>query len=193
MEQWREIKGFEKKYEVSNYGNVRNFKNRRTKKFEINHNGYCRVALRKDGKALWKRVHRLVMEAFSDDYREDLHVNHKDFNKLNNHIDNLEMVSYEENLKHFLEYGDTSTLRKSKKTNKPTTKPKARKGRQGVKHHNAKINDEIAKYIYDISQLHSRDLVTEMIKEKYGIVISKWVVKDIKNKNTWKHIHEEGI
>jgi hypothetical protein len=42
--------------------------------------------------------HRLVAELFLPDYSEDLVVNHKDCNKLNNNVDNLEMVTIKEKL-----------------------------------------------------------------------------------------------
>ena len=49
----------------------------------------------------WRRVHRLVAEHFIGDIAKGLEVNHKDLNKHNNHIDNLEIVTRRQNLIHY--------------------------------------------------------------------------------------------
>lgn len=67
--------------------------------------GYARVALYKDGKAWSKSVHRLVAEAFLPNPENKPQVNHKDGNKLNNNVDNLEWVTGSENIQHALRTG----------------------------------------------------------------------------------------
>jgi len=109
MEIFKEIKGYEGIYEVSNYGRVRTIprviirsdNRKRTIPERIkdgNHTkGYKRVALidnNKNSKHFY--VHRLVMSAFIGD--SDLYVDHIDGNKTNNHIDNLRYVTNSENL-----------------------------------------------------------------------------------------------
>ncbi len=62
--------------------------------------GYLRIALRLNGKGAHKLISRLVCETFLIDWDEVLTCNHKDGNKLNNHISNLEMVTQYENMQH---------------------------------------------------------------------------------------------
>lgn len=73
-------------YSVSNTGQVRNDKTGRILKPRVNDNGYCFVGI--DGKAL--RVHRLVAELFIPNPDNLPQINHKDFDKTNNSMDNLE-------------------------------------------------------------------------------------------------------
>lgn len=101
---WKPIEGFED-YQVSNFGRVKSFKLNREKilKHGISSNYYV-VGLCNNSKVITKQVHQLVAIAFlnhkPDGYK--LVVNHKDFNKLNNHVSNLEIVTSRENtnLKH---------------------------------------------------------------------------------------------
>lgn len=68
-------------------------------KYRIARNGYARVYMRQTstGKRLDQYVHRLVAEAFIPNPENKTCVNHKDFNRINNNVDNLEWVTYEEN------------------------------------------------------------------------------------------------
>jgi HNH endonuclease domain protein len=69
-------------------------------KQNIQNNGYCYVDLMVNGKKLRKLVHRLIAETFLDNYSDTLDVNHKDCNKTNNKLENLECVTRKENLEH---------------------------------------------------------------------------------------------
>lgn len=91
------IKDFEKLYLIYDDGKVWSIKRKRFLKYEINSAGYARVALYKNDKIVHRFVHRLVAEAFIDNPSSLPQVNHKDENKLNNHVDNLEWVSAVEN------------------------------------------------------------------------------------------------
>lgn len=97
LEHWKQVPGFEGKYEVSNVGNVRGKTGilRRA----ISTRGYHIVSLYKDGKAKTCFVHRLVGEAFIGRLGE-LHTNHKNGWKLLNWLSNLEYVTRENNMKH---------------------------------------------------------------------------------------------
>lgn len=95
MEVWKPIKDFED-YEVSDCGRVRN-KDGRTLKPYVNHKGYLKVGLFKSGKCHKKRVHRLVAEAFIENPHDYPQVNHKDENKKNNRVDNLEWCTNQQN------------------------------------------------------------------------------------------------
>ena len=98
-------------YEVSNLGNVRriapgiNTKTGRVLKPCKSGNGYMIVGLHKGGSRKNCLVHRLVAEAFISQIPKGLTVNHKDGNKLNNELNNLEIVTYSENLKHAIRTG----------------------------------------------------------------------------------------
>lgn len=92
---WKDITGYKGLYQVSNFGRVRSLpkKNRYYTKIirqEIDWKGYVRVQLIKDNKEKWFKVHRLVAEAFIPNPNNYPQVNHKDENKLNNCVDNLE-------------------------------------------------------------------------------------------------------
>ena len=107
QEQWKPIKGYEGKYDVSNFGRVRSYyKGLHIKTQRINNCGYCYVKLYVKGKRQkMARVHRLVAEAFIPNPDNMSDVNHKDMNKLNNHVSNLEWTSHADNVKHSYDSG----------------------------------------------------------------------------------------
>lgn len=99
-EQWLPIVGYDK-YEVSDLGQIRNKKTGRILKQAHQNTGYTIVSLRKNNSTKTYSVHRLVMETFEP--REDadkFDVNHKDWDKTNNHLSNLEWTTRKENLLH---------------------------------------------------------------------------------------------
>ena len=64
MEQWKDIKGYEGLYQVSNLGRVKTIKTNKIRKLEKVRSGYLRVMLCKNNKSERFLVHRLVAEAF---------------------------------------------------------------------------------------------------------------------------------
>lgn len=98
---WKDIKGFEGIYQVSNLGRVRNAK-RLNILSPSKYQGYLRVNLStgKRGKYKTISIHRLVAMAFKDGYSEGLEVNHIDENPSNNHADNLEWITHAKNVIH---------------------------------------------------------------------------------------------
>ncbi len=96
MEQWKDIIGYEGYYEVSSEGRVRNIKTKQILKGDTNSIGYRRVTLYSPVKKRFF-IHRLVALHFCDGYSDELVVNHKDGNKLNNCAENLEWVTRSEN------------------------------------------------------------------------------------------------
>ena len=90
MEEWRAVPGYEGLYEVSNKGNVRNVRRNNIIKGFINTKGYIQVCLYKNGIRKNFTVHRLVAEVFIPNPYNLPQVNHKDEDKSNNNVDNLE-------------------------------------------------------------------------------------------------------
>ena len=118
-EEWRDIKGYEGIYQVSNLGRVKSLKGWNGKKYisrekilkvskqEISKT-YCRykVDLIKDGERKNLKVHRLVAEAFIPNPNNYKEVNHKDSNPLNNCVCNLEWCDHKYNIKHSIDEGN---------------------------------------------------------------------------------------
>jgi hypothetical protein len=101
MEIWKDIKGFEGEYSISSYGRVRNEKTGRVTYGRECGNGYKKVSFWRGNKEVSRTyVHRLVANAFLPKGAEHTEVNHKDGNRANNHISNLEWVSSSGNTEH---------------------------------------------------------------------------------------------
>lgn len=102
MIEWRmvEVDGFEGRYKISNFGEVWSIKSRKLLKIMQNADGYCVVALAKNGKRKLTKVHRLVAFAFLPVIEGKDFVNHIDENKKNNSVDNLEWCTHKENVNH---------------------------------------------------------------------------------------------
>jgi hypothetical protein len=105
-EKWRDVKGYEGIYQISNLGRVKSLSRldkRGYKRKEIilketiNPRGYKYVVLQ-DKKA--KVTHRLVARSFLPNEENKKEVNHKNGNKQDNRLKNLEWVTHSENLKH---------------------------------------------------------------------------------------------
>lgn len=96
MEIWKDIIGYEGYYQVSNLGRIKNINTKKILTGDTNNIGYRRVTLYTPEKKRFF-IHRLVALHFCEGYQEDLVVNHKDGNKLNNCADNLEWVTRSEN------------------------------------------------------------------------------------------------
>lgn len=100
-EQWRAIPGFGDRYEASDAGRVRNKQTSRILKHAANPRGYCHLSLFENNVGTTVDVHRLVLLAFVGQCpTERPQTNHKDGNKANNSLQNLEYVSYGENMEH---------------------------------------------------------------------------------------------
>lgn len=95
MEIWKDIKGYEGLYIISNTGRIAKLLHPK-----INKDGYCEQGLVKDSKKKSKRIHRLVAEAFIPNPDGLLEVNHIDENKSNNNVENLEWCDHKYNTTH---------------------------------------------------------------------------------------------
>lgn len=110
-EEWRDVSGYEGKYQVSNLGRVKSLERavrdtspykiaEKLKKPTLDKKGYSQVMLWKNGKYKRFFVHRLVATAFIPNTQQMPVVNHKDCNPKNNHVDNLEWCSQSHNIQH---------------------------------------------------------------------------------------------
>lgn len=94
VEEWRDIEGYENKYQISNYGRIKSVKKDIFLKPMVAINGYLVVCLWKDNGQKKFLVHRLVAKHFIDNPCNCPEVNHKDEDKTNNRIDNLEWCTH---------------------------------------------------------------------------------------------------
>lgn len=104
-ELWKDIRGYEGLYQVSNLGRIKslNYNHRnieQVRKLDISNKGYPCILLSKNGKHKKRSVHRIVAETFIPNLGNLPQVNHIDGNKQNNNVNNLEWVTNGENEKH---------------------------------------------------------------------------------------------
>lgn len=169
---WKQIKGYEGYYEVSNDGQVKSLKryglrretlilaNLTTKK------GYKYVSLSRDGVATRFKVHRLVATAFLENKSHFLEINHKDFNKANNAVGNLEWCTYKYNREHARING------KLKGSNG--------KSPRGENHRDAVFTEKIVRHIRSSNERNAD------IARKYKVNPSS--ISHIRTYRTWKHV-----
>ena len=105
LERWRDIEGYEGLYQVSDFGEVRSLNYHRTGqtrdlKPRKNRYGYLQVSLCKDSKVKTHYVHRLVASTFIENPNNLPEINHKDENKENNVVTNLEYCDHKYNMTH---------------------------------------------------------------------------------------------
>ena len=119
VEEWKDIKGYEGRYQISSFGRVKSLNYHgehieRILKPEITPKGYLRIDLRKNGKKGKYLIHRLVAINFIENPNNYPQVNHKDEDKTNNKVENLEWCnnSYNCNYGTFREKVSKSSKRK---------------------------------------------------------------------------------
>lgn len=99
-EEWKSVVGYESLYVVSNTGKVKSIRTGKMLATQINNSGYELVSLNNNKRKLIT-VHRVVATAFIPPLPGRPQVNHKNGNKLDNSLENLEWVSRSENMQHF--------------------------------------------------------------------------------------------
>lgn len=171
---WSEVKGYEGLYEISSYGNIRSIdrrfkdsigRNRLIKstllKTRKNKNGYIDIVLLKEGRQSSFLIHRLVALNFiiNNDNKEQ--INHKDGNKQNNNICNLEWCTRKENIKHSFDNNLQNV-------------------NMGENHANTSLKNEDVVFIFK-SDLKRKEL-SKMFNVSYQSIC------DIKRGRTWFHI-----
>jgi hypothetical protein len=185
MEVWKDIDGFNGVFQVSNEGRVRSVDRiveqkspkgglsiRKLKGKILKHKlttfGYFEIRLynRETGKHKDCRVHQLVAKAFIPNPENKPQVNHKDADKQNNRVENLEWVTPQENMTHahngLIHY------------------------RFGEKHQNTKITEEDVRFIREHYSFRNKEYNTTTLAKKYGVSLQ--TILNIVNRKTWKHI-----
>ena len=106
---WKDVKGYEGIYQVSNYGDIMrlpsydsrgHLRNAKILKQRTTRYGYKQLGLNKDGKETKYLVHRIVADAFLDNPNNFTDINHKDENKQNNFVSNLEWCNRKYNCRY---------------------------------------------------------------------------------------------
>lgn len=150
-------------YSVSSCGRVYSHKTNRVMYASVN-SGYSRVYLSYMGRDTGFYVHKLVAKAFIENPKGYLLVNHKDSNRANNNVSNLEWCNNDMNIKHAVD---------NKRFNKI----------EGEKVITSKLN---ATEVIEIRALFVAGFTRRQIAEKYHTKPSN--VKDIVLRRSWKHI-----
>ncbi len=108
--EWREVKEYAN-YEVNQFGQIRHKKRKHILKPRSNNGGYQYVNFKIDGKNTNFAVHRIVANAFIPNPNGYTEVNHKDYDKTNNCVENLEWVSSSQNKIHAFQKKENHSCR----------------------------------------------------------------------------------
>lgn len=173
---WKDIPNYEGVYQASTLGNIRSLgftheiknqwgstsirhKKGRVLKQHINTAGYYNVQLCKDGMTKRIMTHRLIAITFIPNPDNKREVNHKDSNRLNNQIENLEWVTSKENTEHYVRLG-------------------RKKIPKGVDTHNSILTEDVVKQIF----------LSELSAEKLSKIlnINKGTIASVKQGINWK-------
>ena len=170
MEKWINLQNYEDFYEISNLGNIRRKEgtfNRKIKNLGLRKHsgGYLYFQITIKGKSKNLTYHRILAQHFISNPENKPFVNHKDGNKLNNTLGNLEWVTASENMRHAYNLG-------------------LEVGRKGEKHHNSKYTEEDIK---NIKLLFKNGISIKEISKLYPDIHINYLTL-IKNNKRWNHI-----
>ena len=97
VEVWKDIKGYEGLYQVSNLGRIKSIRRNIIMKVRKDKYGYYQLGLTKNKEQKTFKAHRLVAETFIPNHNNLPEINHKDEDKTNNRVENLEWCTSQEN------------------------------------------------------------------------------------------------
>lgn len=158
MEIWKDIKGYEGLYQVSDLGRVKSlpklcgrvFRKERILKQSFTSDGYLRVRLLHYDKDVTRTVHRLVMDHFQPNDNSKMTVNHIDGDKTNNKLSNLEWIDRGEQMVHAYKLG-------------------LKKAKRGCSNRHAKLTAEDVRYIRRVYKRQSTEFGTVALAKKFGV------------------------
>jgi hypothetical protein len=180
VELWRDVVGYEGLYQISNYGRLKSLsrvehlvysdgrqgvRNRKEKILNpsTDKDGYLITGLRRDGVQKTVKLHRIVAIAFIPNFDSLPEVNHKDGNKHNNTVDNLEWSSHQDNITHAVE-------------------TELRDGR-GERNVNAKLTGEDVAYIRKNYTPRHKEFSAVALSNKFGV--SATMIHNIMKGRNW--------
>lgn len=174
METWRPVYGWEEHYEASSLGRIRNISARRGTypgkilKERTTRDGYLKVILQHDGVKKAAFIHRVVYEAFVAPLKSVQEIDHLDFVKTNNRLDNLEAVSRGENIQRSFDKGLDMA--------------------RGSRQHRAALSEaQVARILTRVANGEKQSsLATE-----YGVTPT--AINCIVKRKTWRHVSPEFI
>ena len=174
METWKPIENYNGFYSVSNFGRAISHRHqwgkRKTPRIMKQHpdqKGYLMINLCKKGIHKTHRVAVLVAKHFIGERPLGLTINHKDFNKINNHVSNLEYVTNLENMRHAIKNNPNRKIRKGEEI-----------------HHLVKFNEKQIKRIRKLFKNYKYTYTS--LGKKFNVWGS--TIERIINRKTWKHI-----
>lgn len=172
-EVWKDIIEYEGLYQISSFGNVKSFKRYKEGKLlqpKSDKDGYKEIGIRDiQGNRKFKRVHRIVAEAFLENPNNYTFVNHKDNDPSNNNIENIEWCTIEYNNKYRFSNGNAS--------------------HKGSKHPIASITEETAIKIYKLG--HSGNYTETQLAKMFNTTRS--VVNKIRLDKSWTHVTKDIV
>lgn len=169
-EEWRDVVGYEEYFSVSSEGKVYSKRTNKILKLTLSKSGYNCFATRlegRDGKCIFLRAHRLVAEAFIPNPENKPFVNHKNANKTDNRVENLEWVTAQENSIHARDMGLLSPLR-------------------GESSPTSKLKEADVLYIRENFKARCREFGARALGKKFGV--DKTTIMSVVERKTWSHI-----
>lgn len=179
IEEWRDVIGYESRYEVSSIGRVRSksyLKHGRNRYGDIsyftmpkiiatplNNDGYSSMCLSMLGVRTTAVVHRLVAQAFIPNPDNLPQVNHIDSNRANNRVENLEWVTNQQNVQHSYDSGSNSN--------------------KGEKHPRKVLTDDIVRQIREMWR-HGLSVIN--IGKSLGF--NRSTVSKVVHGDNWSHV-----
>lgn len=181
-ETWKVVENTNGIYEISNLGRLKTHNWRNTGKTRIMkpspYKGYYRTMIIINGKPKTQNLHALVAKVFIGTRPYNKQINHKDFNRWNNRVENLEYVSPAENFHHSANAGRQSVFLKNKVNVKTL---KIFKGSANV---TSKLSEK--KVLLIREKFKPRIYTRKMLAHEFGV--KEATIKDVVMRKSWKHV-----